>query len=156
MKNLKLNTNSTRVQMMWSQGTHLNKTLTLANSSKALYSVKRRITLKNHQWHNIDWNKVETKVKGLQEKIVVATLKNDLKEVYRLQWLLIQSFEAQALAIRKIVTNKGGSTAGIDGIIWTTPRECWSTIGNLASLVNNKDYKGQPVRRVYIPKPNST
>ena len=40
-----------------------------------------------------------------------------MKEVYRLQRILIASFEGQALAIRKVVTNKGGKTAGTDGIV---------------------------------------
>jgi len=30
---------------------------------------------------------------------------------------MIQTFEAKALAIRRVVTNKGGKTAGVDKII---------------------------------------
>lgn len=57
------------------------------------------------------------KVRDLQEKITVAKMKNNLREVYRLQRVLIASFEIQALAIRKVVSNKGGNTAGTDGVI---------------------------------------
>lgn len=53
----------------------------------------------------------------MQEKIVIAITNKDLKEVYKIQWNLLMSFEAQALAIRKVVTNKGGSTAGVDNIV---------------------------------------
>ena len=60
------------------------------------------------------------------------------------------------MAIRKVVTNKGGKTAGTDGIVWASPQEYWDAIQNLASLIeNSKEYKAQPVRRVYIPKANS-
>ena len=126
------------------------------NAKRLSNWAKRRITLKNHQWHDIDWGKAERKVKEIQEKITVAILKKDLKEVYRLQWILIQCFEAQALAVKKVVTNKGGKTAGIDGIIWTSPQEYWNAIEQLARLIqDSKMYKSQPVKRIYIPKPNS-
>lgn len=60
------------------------------------------------------------------------------------------------MAVRKVVTNKGGKTAGIDGIVWTSPQEYWDAIQNLASLTeNSREYKAQPVRRVYIPRVNS-
>jgi len=36
-------------------------------------------------WHEIDWKKAEAKVKNLQEKIVIATLGNEFKEVYKQQ-----------------------------------------------------------------------
>jgi RNA-directed DNA polymerase len=154
MKNLKNTLIIGRCELVGTWGVNIVK---IANINTLSTPMKRRITLKNHQWHNIDWHKVETKVKDLQEKIVAATMEKDLKEVYRLQWILIQSFEARALAIRKVVTNKGGKTAGIDGVIWTKPQEYWSAIEDLASMINNnKNYKAQPVRRVYIPKPNST
>lgn len=83
-------------------GTHM-----WANSMWISNSARGRITSKNHQWHEIDWRKAEAKVRDYQEKIVVATLKKDIKQVYKLQWSLIKCFEAQALAVKKIITNKG-------------------------------------------------
>ncbi len=59
---------------------------------------------------------MEAKVKNLQEEIVNATLNNNIKEVYRIQKRILQSFEGIALAVRKVVTNTGGKTAGIDNI----------------------------------------
>jgi RNA-directed DNA polymerase len=109
-----------------------------------------------NDWHNIDWNKVEAKVKDLQEKIVIATLNDNKKEIYKLQWNLLQSFEAQALAIRKVVTNKGGKTPGVDSIAWEDPKDYWNAIIELANIVKNPEkYKAQPLRRVYIPKGNT-
>jgi hypothetical protein len=43
--------------------------------------------------------------------------KDNIKEVYRLQYMIITSFSGRALAIRKVVTNSGGKTAGTDGKI---------------------------------------
>lgn len=38
------------------------------------------------KWHLINWNKAEEIVKDLQERIVIATLNNNRKEVYSLQY----------------------------------------------------------------------
>jgi len=65
-------------------------------------------------WHNIPWRKVIKKVKDLQNQIVKATLNNNMSSVYKLQNQLVNSFEGRALAIRKIVTNSGTKTPGID------------------------------------------
>lgn len=128
----------------------------LSKGKRKSNNVKRRITLKNHQWHYIKWKKAEGKIKNLQEEITIAIMKKDLKEVYRLQQILIASFEGQALAVRKVVTNKGGKTAGTDGSVWTSPQEHWNAIESLAKLVrDNRNFKADPVRRVYIPKANN-
>lgn len=121
-------------------------------------STGKKIDKKNFkkEWHLINWKKVEAKVKSLQEEIVIATLKDNMKEVYRLQWQLLSSFEAKALAIRKVITNKGGRTAGTDGITWENPKDYWNAIQLLTEIASApEEYRAQPLRRVWIPKANS-
>lgn len=73
--------------------------------------------------------------------------------MYKLQWQLIQRYEAQAIAVRKVITNKGGKTSGIDKIIWNGPLDYTEAIEELGRLIKDpRKYKAQPVRRVYIPK----
>jgi RNA-directed DNA polymerase len=116
---------------------------------------KCRKKMGKNGWHEINWKKAKTKMKDLQEKIVIATLNGNFKEVYRLQWVILQSIEGQALAIRRVVTNKGGKTAGIDGVIWSGPKDYWLAIQELRKIVNKpKEYRAQPLKRVYIPKGN--
>lgn len=106
-------------------------------------------------WHEINWKKAEMKIRDLQEKIVNATLNKDFKEVYRLQWTILQTFEAKALAIRRIITNQGGKTAGTDKIVWKNPKDYWAAINELTRITRNpQEYKAQPLRRVFIPKGN--
>lgn len=107
-------------------------------------------------WHEIDWRKVEMKMKDLQEKIVIATVKKDFKEVYRLQWIILQSLEGKALAVRKVVTNKGGKTSGVDEVVWEGSKDYWKAINDLTQIIKNpKEYRASPVRRVLIPKGNT-
>lgn len=65
----------------------------------------------------------------------------------------MQSFEAKALAIRKVVTNKGKRTSGVDNIVWKGSKDYEKAIQELVKITKNPErYKASPVRRVYIPK----
>lgn len=112
--------------------------------------IKKHLDSKPKSWHYIGWKKAETKIKDLQGKIVIATLDNEFKEVYKLQWIIISCFEAKALAIRRVIANKGGKTAGVDGKVWRDPYMYWEAIDKLTEVVRNPaNYKAEPVRRVY-------
>ena len=101
-------------------------------------------------WKKIDWEKAEKYVNRLQFRIVKAVEKGDINLVKRLQHLLINSFYAKALAVKKVTTNKGKKTAGIDGEIWKSNEEKENAIKKL----NTKGYRAKPTKRVYIPKSN--
>ena len=107
-------------------------------------------------WHTIPWSEILKIVQDLQNQIVKAQLKNNMSLVYKLQNKLVSSFEGRALAIRKIVTNSGAKTPGIDKILWTTPEQRFKAIEELGLITKNPNkYKSYPLRRVMIPKTNS-
>ncbi len=82
-------------------------------------------------------------------------IKNDKKSLYDLQRKLIQSFAARVIAVRKVVTNSGGKTAGVDKKVLRGPSEYFSMVNRLREIViKPKEYKAQPLRRIMIPKPN--
>jgi hypothetical protein len=49
--------------------------------------------------------------------MVVAYTHNNMEEVFRLQDKIVMSFKGRALAVRKITSNPGGKTPGVDNII---------------------------------------
>ncbi len=100
------------------------------------------------QWKSIDWNKAETYVNRLQVRIAKATQDKKWNTVKRLQYLLTHSYYAKALAVRKITTNKGKNTSGVDRELWSTPA---SKMRGVLSLTD-KNYKAKPLRRVFIEK----
>ena len=100
------------------------------------------------QWKTIDWKKAEQEVNRLQVRIVKATQEKKWNTVKRLQYLLTHSFYAKALAVRRVTTNKGKKTAGVDGEIWSTPAMKMRAV----LLLTDKGYKAKPLRRVYIEK----
>ena len=102
-----------------------------------------------YQWKSIDWKKAEAEVNRLQARIAKATQEKKWNTVKRLQYLLTHSYYAKVLAIRKVTTNKGKNTPGIDKELWKTPAS--KMRGALA--LTDKGYRAKPLRRVYIEKP---
>jgi RNA-directed DNA polymerase len=100
------------------------------------------------QWNQIDWKKAEEQVNRLQIRIVKATLEQKWRLVKRLQYLITNSFYAKALAVRRVVTNKGKNTPGIDGELWKSDKDKINAVRNL----DIQTYHAQPLRRVYIEK----
>lgn len=101
-----------------------------------------------YQWKSIDWKKAETEVNRMQARIAKATQEEKWNTVKRLQYLLTHSYYAKALAVRKVTTNKGKNTSGVDKELWSTPA---SKMRGVLSLTD-KGYKAKPLRRVYIEK----
>lgn len=100
------------------------------------------------QWETIDWKQVEYDVNRLQTRIAKATVKGDNNKAKRLQYLLTHSFSAKAYAVRKVTTNKGKNTSGVDKKLWSTSASKMKAVLSLT----DKNYKAKPLRRVYIEK----
>jgi RNA-directed DNA polymerase len=102
-----------------------------------------------YEWNKIPWRKVEISVFKLQKRIYRASLDNKVKEVHRLQKLLLRSTHAKLLAVRKVTQdNRGRNTPGIDGVAKLTQA---ARLGLVEKM--NFDEKSKPVRRIWIPKP---
>ena len=103
-------------------------------------------------WHAIDWRAVNRNVRRLQARIVKATQAGRWGKVKALQRLLTHSFSGKALAVRRVTENQGKSTPGVDQIIWDTPHKKAQAVRHL----RQRGYTAYPLRRLYIPKKNST
>ncbi len=99
-------------------------------------------------WNSINWKKVDKKVKELQIRIAKGVREGRHRKVRSLQWLLTHSFYAKLLAVKRVVTNKGKRTPGVDGEIWKTSKQKITAITRL----RRRNYRPQPLRRVYIKK----
>ncbi|MGR5178089.1 group II intron reverse transcriptase/maturase [Vibrio mediterranei] len=104
----------------------------------------------NDSWQTIDWKLCHQRVKKLQVRIAKATVQGDYRQVKKLQRMLVRSFSAKALSVRRVTENRGKRTQGVDKETWNTPTLKWEATQNLSS----KGYRPMPLRRIYIPKSN--
>lgn len=104
------------------------------------------------QWSQILWDKCREVVRKLQMRIVKAQQAFKYGKVKALQWLLTHSFSAKLLSAKRVTSNKGKNTPGVDKIVWLTDKE---KLEGAKSLIR-RGYKAMPLRRIYIPKKNST
>jgi len=101
-------------------------------------------------WHTINWYSVELTVRELQVRIAKATKQQQWRRVKVLQRMLVRSFAAKCLAVKRVTENRGKRTAGVDGELWSTPESKWQATFRL----KRQGYKPKPLRRIYIPKSN--
>lgn len=107
-------------------------------------------TNKYINWNFINWKKVNIFVKRLQMRISKAVKEKKFGKVKCLQWLLTKSYYAKLLAIKRVTSNKGKHTPGVDGITWNTSKQKMNAVITL----KRKGYRPKPLRRIYIPKKN--
>ena len=101
-------------------------------------------------WHSIDWETSHRQVRGLQVRIAKAAKNQQWRRVKALQRMLVRSFAAKVLAVKRVTENRGRRTPGVDGETWSTPESKWRAVSRL----KRTGYQPRPLRRVYIPKTN--
>jgi RNA-directed DNA polymerase len=103
-------------------------------------------------WQDIPWAHVQRHVFRLQKRIYRATQDGRVRTAQKLQKLLIKSWYARLLAVRRVTQdNRGKHTAGIDGMKSLTPPNRLALAHTL-----RLDSKATPLRRTWIPKRGST
>jgi len=103
-------------------------------------------------WQTINWYAVHRQVRRLQARMVKAVQAKRWGKVHALQHLLTHSFSGKAFAVKRVTTNNGSRTPGIDGLVWDTPAQKARAI----EALRQHGYRALPLRRIYIPKTDGT
>jgi RNA-directed DNA polymerase len=118
---------------------------------KQKMAVKAGAPINNaHEWQSINWKTVHKQVRRLQVRIAKAVLENRWNKVRALQYMLTRSLVAKLWAIKRVTSNKGKKTPGIDGVLWQGAGAKRQAIHSLC----RRGYHAQPLKRIYIPKKN--
>ncbi|MDT9232933.1 MULTISPECIES: group II intron reverse transcriptase/maturase [Limnospira] len=110
---------------------------------------KPKLTKTTNVWRSINWAKVQRYVFKLQKRIFQAAKSGQDAKARRLQRLLVKSYYARLLAVRRVTQdNQGKKTAGVDGMRAISPRQRFELVESIKG-----NLKAKPLRRVWIPKP---
>lgn len=104
--------------------------------------------MKDTEWKDLQWSKIETTVFQIQKQIYNARKQHNIAMVRNLQGILINMHESKLLAVHTITDiNKGKDTLGVD--LWNALDD-----NDRLSIVNQLiiDGTAMPIRRVYITK----
>ena len=122
------------------------------NKSNYIFKLRLKDRGIKREWNKIPWKHVQVFVQKLQKHIYTASRSNDIKRVRRFQHLLMNSYNAKLLAVRRVTQdNTGKKTAGVDGITILSPKQRL----DLAAILKLGS-GASPIRRVWIPKPGKT
>lgn len=102
---------------------------------------------------NINWQRANNELFAMQARLLKAIENEEIHQQHVITNKMLQSFSSRAIAVRSVISKKGGKTGGIDEWVPTTDQERYELIVWLSDLSN---YKALPGRRIYIPKPGST
>src|SRR5262245_5192152 len=92
--------------------------------------------LARRAWHQINWAACHRRVRSLQRRIVQAVKAGAWRKVKRLSYLLVHSFAARALAVKRVTENTGKKTPGIDGELWDTPEKKATAVARIGRWRN--------------------
>ena len=105
-----------------------------------------------YEWSTLPWKRIQVKVFKLQRRIYRASRRSQVKLVHKLQRLLVKSWYARLLAVRRVTQdNRGKRTAGIDGVKALTPSQRLQLAQSLSQFTHPR-----PLRRIWIPKPGKS
>ncbi|WP_375341415.1 reverse transcriptase N-terminal domain-containing protein, partial [Lyngbya sp. CCY1209] len=110
---------------------------------------KPKPTGTKNAWRTINWAKIQRMVFKLQKRIYQAAQSGQDAKAKRLQRLLLKSYYARLLAVRRVTQdNQGKKTAGVDGVVAISPKQRFELVEEIKG-----NFKAKPLRRVWIPKP---
>lgn len=100
------------------------------------------------QWSAMNWQEAWRQVRRLQMRIAKAVQAGRRGKVKALQRILTRSFYAKLLAVKRVTSNKGKKTPGVDGVLWRGARAKMQA----ARSLKQHGYHAEPLRRIYIAK----
>lgn len=103
-------------------------------------------------WHAINWDAVHRQGRRLQARRVTAVQATRGGQGQALPPLLTPSCSGKAWAVKRVTTNDGRQTPGVDGMVWATPAQQACAI----EALRQRGSRALPLRRRSIPQTDGT
>ncbi|MGQ4648882.1 reverse transcriptase N-terminal domain-containing protein [Lyngbya aestuarii] len=111
----------------------------------------RHSEITSESWKKLPWKKFRKNLFRLQRRVFKAVSVGDKRKARSLQKLILKSYAARMLAIRRVTQlNAGKKSAGVDGKVVLSDSERFSLSLELRNKAAN--WKHQGLREAPIPK----
>jgi|JI61114BRNA_FD_contig_101_193406_length_4991_multi_4_in_0_out_0_1 RNA-directed DNA polymerase len=107
------------------------------------------------KFEKINWRSAYSWLKIEQEKLIEAYEKKDKNLIIKIQVSILKDFRTTAIAVRRVATNKGSNTPGVDGKVLKTAKDRTELAKAVHKIMlNPSTYKPDAVKRVWVSKDN--
>jgi RNA-directed DNA polymerase len=110
-------------------------------------------TLAKRAWHSINGAACHRRARSLPRRMVQAVQAGAWRKVKRLSSVLVHSFAARTLAVKRVTEHAGKQTPGVEKDLWGTPEKKAAAVQRIGQW---RGYRPQPLKRLDIPKKNGT
>ena len=99
-------------------------------------------------WHQLNWRRAHRHVPRVPIRIVPAAQEGKRRKVRALHHRLTRSWSGRAVAVKRVTTQRGQRTPGVDHVTWDTPEQ------TAPAVADRHQHRGPalPRRRRAIPK----
>lgn len=105
------------------------------------------------KFKQVNWKTANRWLKQKQERLLEAYEKNNIEMLRHIQISILKDYRTTAIAVRRVTTNSGKKTPGLDGFIANTIEKREFLARKVYKIMRNPNaYKPMPVKRVWIPK----
>jgi hypothetical protein len=77
---------------------------------------------------NINWQRANNELLAMQAKLLEAIENKEIHQQHVITNKMLQSFSSRAIAVRSVISKKGGKTSGVDEWVPTTIQERYEWI----------------------------
>jgi RNA-directed DNA polymerase len=99
-------------------------------------------------WHQITWRRAHRNVHRVQIRLVQAEQEGKRRKVRALPHILTRSWSGRAVAVKRVTTNRGTRTPGVDHVTGDTPAQNAQAVADL----HHQSGRALPRRRIAMPK----
>lgn len=107
------------------------------------------------EFEKINWRSAYNWLEIKQEKLIEAYKNKDTHLIIQIQVSILKDYRTTAIAVRRVASNKGSNTPGVDGKVLKTAKDRTELAKAVHKIMRNPStYKPNSVKRIWIPKSN--
>jgi RNA-directed DNA polymerase len=108
------------------------------------------------EFEKMNWRSAHCWLEIKQEELIKAYKNKDTSLIIQIQVSILKDYRTTAIAVRRVATNKGSSTPGVDGKVLKTAKDRTELAKAVHKIMlNPRTYKPDAVKRTWVVRTNN-